>query len=164
MKKGFGLTLIFLVFLLPISALAFQNEPDGFRGIKWGANIISRSDMSSFVADMYRRESDWLTIGEASLKQILYVGYKGRLKGVAISYEGFSNSRKLKETFFQLYGKGYKPNRFIEEYYWFGNDVQIGLTYSEITREGHIGYYYLPLLKEEKEEMKEAAKKGADDL
>ena len=164
MKKGFSLTLIFLVFLLPTSALAFQNEPDGFRGIKWGADLSKRSDMSHIRGDMYKRKNDKLTIGEASLKQVVYMGYKGRLKGMAISYEDSSNSRQLKSTFFQLYGKGDKPNRFIEEYYWIGSAVAIVLTYSEITKEGRIGYYYRPLCKKEDKEMKEAAKSGADDL
>jgi len=164
MKKGFGLTLIFLVFLLPTSTLAFQNEPDGFRGIEWGTDISERSDMSRIEENLYKRKNDKLTIGNANVKLIAYMGYKGKLMAVVVTYEGFSNNEKIQQTFFQLYGKGYKPNRFMERYSWFGNDVQISLTYSEINREGRIGYYYRPLWEEKEKEMKEAAKKGADDL
>ena len=164
MKKGFSLTLIFLVFLLPTSTLAFQNEPDGFRGIKWGTDISKRSDMSRVEENMYKRKNDKLTIRDANVKFIAYMGYKGKLMAVVVTYEGFANNKKIQQTFFQLYGKGYKSNRLMERYYWFGNDVQISLTYSEITETGYIGYFYRLLLDEAEKEMKEAAKKGADDL
>ena len=164
MKKGFGLTLIFLVFLLPTSTLAFQNEPDGFRGIKWETDISKRPDMSHVEGNMYHRKNDKLTIGDANVKHIGYMGYKGKLMAVGVVYEGFLNSEKLQQTLFQVYGEGQKPNRFLEKYYWFGVNVQISFAYSKITNRGKILYNYRPLWEERKRDLKEAAKKGAGDL
>ena len=172
MKKGFGLTLIFLVFLLPITVLAFQNEPDGFRGIKWGANISRRPDMTHIEKNMYLRKNDKLTIGDASLRDIHYRAYKGRLGGVIIRYKDYNNHEKLKRVFFQLYGKGRQPNPFEEKYNWIGSDIWILIEYSEIANwpdktkegEGHIIYDYRPRHNERKRKEKEAAKKGAGDL
>ena len=46
-KKLFISLLPFFVFqaFFNFTALAFQNEPDGFRGIKWGTNISELPDM-----------------------------------------------------------------------------------------------------------------------
>jgi len=146
MKKGFSLTLIFLVFLLPITVLAFQNEPDGFRGIEWGTDISEWPDMSHVSRNVYQRENDELTIEDANVTKIHYKTYEGRLYGVAISYKGFSNKEKLKQTLFYWYGEADKSNRVREHYRWIGSDVWISLHYSEeLGERGSINYYYLPL-------------------
>jgi len=149
MKKGFGLTLIFLVFLLPISALAFQNEPDGFRGIEWGTDISEWPDMTHVSENVYQRENDELTIGDANVKKIHYKTYEGRLWGVSITYEDYNNHEKLKQTFFYLYGEADYSNRLTERYHWHGSDIWISLHYSEGLDWGSISYRY-QLLREDR--------------
>ena len=146
MKKGFGLTLIFLVFLLPITVLAFQDEPDGFRGIEWGTDISEWPDMSHVSRNVYQREDDELMIEDANVKRIHYKTYEGRLWGVSINYKGFSNHEKVQQTLFYLYGEADRSNRVTENYTWMGEDVWISLHYSEVLGErGSINYYYRPL-------------------
>ena len=49
-KKSCTIKALFLVvaiLLSPCISWAFSNEPDGFRGIKWGTNILELSDMGA---------------------------------------------------------------------------------------------------------------------
>lgn len=142
MKKGFSLALIFLVFLLPTSALAFQDEPDGFRGIEWGTDISEWPDMTHVSRNVYQRENDELTIEDASLREIHYKTYEGRLWGVIIRYDDYNNHEKLKQTFFQVYGEADESDRLTERYSWIGSDVRIFMRYSESGGRGSITYDY----------------------
>jgi len=163
-----------LVFLLIISvwvslpAFAFQNEPDGFRGIKWGTNISELPDMSLFEdygnSKSYLRKGDKLKIGDADIGRIGYGFYKGRFNKLFIIYKGSLNFTKLKDIFFGQYGQGSKPNRFMEQYYWVGETVSISFEHSEITKEGKIFYTYDPISNEKEADRKEKAKNGAKDL
>ena len=163
-----------LVFLLIISvwvslpAFAFQNEPDGFRGIKWGTNISELPDMSLFEvygnSKFYLRKGDKLKIGDAHIDRIGYGFYEGRFNKLFIIYKGSLNFKKLKDTFFDQYGQGGKPNRFMEQYYWVGQTVSISFEHSEITQKGNIFYTYDPISNEKEADSKEKAKNGAKDL
>ena len=77
MKKYFGFMIIMSIVLFSINTFAFQNEPDGFRGVKWGTNIKALKDMKYFTGKgeftMYRRNNDKMQIGGAKLARILYV-------------------------------------------------------------------------------------------
>lgn len=162
------LLLFSLVILFPVSVLAYQNEPDGFRGVKWGADLSKMSDMSSLpgrkgVDQAYVRKGDKLAIGDAELESISYIAYKKRLIGVLIRYRSIINYQRLKETLFEVYGTGRKPNRFIEEFIWEGN-VGIMLKYSRISKKGTIFYTYNPIRLERKNDMKKKGGEAAKDL
>ena len=65
--------------LLPTGAIAFQNEPTGFRGIAWGTPLSAvQSQMRPLGAtpagqdQAYVRIRDNMTIGGAMLEKILY--------------------------------------------------------------------------------------------
>ena len=165
---------VMIVFLLILSgsiiipAFAFQNEPDGFRGIKWGTNISELPDMSLSEdygnLKFYLRKGDKLKIGDADIDRINYGFYKGRFNKLFIIYKGSLNFKKLKDTFFDQYGQGSKPNRFMEQYYWVGQTVSISFEHSEITQKGNIFYTYDPISNEKEADSKEKAKNGAKDL
>lgn len=164
-------TLIFLVILsvcVAIPAVAFQNEPDGFRGIKWGTNISELPDMSLSEdrgdSKFYLRKGDKLKIGDADIDRISYGFYKGRFNRLFIIYKGSLNFTKLRDTFFAQYGQGSKPNRFMEQYYWVGETVSIAFEHSEITKEGKIFYTYDFISNEKEADSKAKAKEGAKDL
>lgn len=154
--------------ILSLPVFAFQNEPDGFRGIKWGTNISELSEMG-IIEDhgeqkLYVRKNDKMQIGDADLEVIIYVFYKDRLYGVMVIYNSSLNFSKLKETLFQVYGSGRRPNPFMEKYNWYGSSVLITLDFNEIREKGSIIYFYVPILKEQERDVKEKAKKGASDL
>jgi hypothetical protein len=169
-KKFCTLLTILLTFLIfsSLPAFAFQNEPDGFRGIKWGTNINALPDMGLIDSDgetkFYIRRNDKMKIGDADVDKIVYGFYKTRFFYVRIKFNNFSNFTRLKETLFSQYGQGDKPNQFMEKYFWHGAAVSISFNYNEIGKKGEIYYFFIPVSDEERKDEEERAKKGAKDL
>jgi len=166
--------LVMAVFLLivavsaPSLTFAFQNEPDGFRGIKWGTEI---SQLPDFVFDKgagdlkwYRRRRDKLKIGAADVGHITYGFYKNEFLAVLIGYEGFHNFTDLKAIFFYQYGEGRKLDQSLEQYWWLGRDVSIKLEYGKVSQKGQIWYNYTPNRGQMPTDDNERAKEGAKDL
>lgn len=87
------LSAVLLVILLPTTLLAFQNEPDGFRGIKWGANV-SNLRMMQFARDVtadfggisiYKNVDDEMKIGEATVQEIKYYFWQNKFFKITTS-------------------------------------------------------------------------------
>ena len=146
----------------------FENEPKAFRGIKWGSDVNNLPDMifhtQSGESKVYFRKNDKLKIGAANLLQIWYFFSQDKLYSVVIMFEEWSNFNALKTNLFKRYGTGYAPDRFTEEYRWMGSEVIVFFDFNEISDEGRLSYFYLPIMKEELKEKKEASKKENDDL
>jgi hypothetical protein len=163
-----------MLFLLAISvmhsmpAFAFQNEPDGFRGIKWGTNVSALSDMrlaeDNGEEKYYQRMNDKMQIGDTELERIVYGFYKDRFFVVIVTCRHHTNFVRLKETLFQLYGRGYAPTPSVEKYYWMGDNVNVVLDFKETPQKGLIWFSYKPILEEEQRDLKASGKKGAGDL
>lgn len=163
------MTMILFSFILisPFIAHAYQNEPDNFRGIKWGTNIKELPDMTKSPDnnELYVRNNDKFQIGDADLTLIKYGFYKERFYSVWINYESSSNFRKLKDTLFLQFGIGNQPNQFIEQYYWgIGSQVTISLQFNEMKDNGFILFVYNPIREEIINDDKDKAKKAASDL
>ena len=133
------------------TSLGFQNEPEDFRGIKWGTPIDQLPDMvfhaQSGESKVYFRKNDKLKIGAADLLQIWYFFSMDSLYSVVITFEEFSNYNALKAELFKRYGAGYPLESFNEKYRWMGSDVIIFLDYDEINEQGQLSYFYLPAIK-----------------
>ena len=160
-KKSYTIKTLFLIvaiLLSPCLLWAFSNEPEGFRGIKWGTRIWELSDMGigkdAGNSRWYIRKDDKMKIGDADVEQIAYGFYQDRFYDVVISFTGSVNFSKIKETFQQLYGSGPHPDEFMERYFWLGREVNITLVYNVASNKGEASYWYKPI-----EEEKEAARK-----
>ena len=166
-KKQFCIFILFSAFLIfsYISAVAFQNEPDGFRGIKWGTDIRKLPDMVLLERDgdikIYYRKFDQLKIENVHVDEIVYRFYKNRFCAVHILFDGFSNFTRLKSVLARQHGQGENPNRHLEKYFWFGANVNIDIEYNEIERKGGIRYFVKSSYKEQKKGDKEKARKGS---
>jgi len=157
-----------MLLLAGYRAYAFQNEPDGFRGIKWGVNIGKLSSMK-LIEDgeevkYYALKNDKMQIGDAELDAIAYGFYKSRFYMVGIKYHAYSNYSAIKETLIQQYGPGSRPNKYVEKYFWFGDNVSVTLQFNEIQETGVLWYLYKPIDEESERDVKEKAKEGARDL
>lgn len=157
----FFLLSVNIVFSLQVSA--FENEPDGFRGLKWGTHSSELTDMSLIESHgdikIYVRKNDKMQMGDAKLKKIIYAFYKDRLFSVSIKYSSYQNFLKLKQFFFQLYGNGNQPNIYMKRYLWFGSEAGITFEYKDMPNKGEIYYFYKPIAKEIKRDDEEKAKK-----
>ncbi len=171
-SKGICLTTVIVImiisFLFSVYSYSYQNEPDGFRGIKWGSNIKTLRGMKLVEdhkdAKYYIRKVDKLKIGEAYLKSIAYGFHKDRFYFVYIRFNSTTNFSSIKETLFEQYGAGVQDNKSKEEYVWLGGDVDISLQYNEISRKGKIYYFFKPISQEEDRDKKEKSKEGTGDL
>ena len=119
---------------LPAGLLAFQNEPDGYNGIKYGTDISTLKNMQYEKVDpnksnvtVYAREGDVLTLGNASLKSIEYGFFGGRFLTVIIKVADLFNYIVLKESVFEKFGQGIEFDQFSERYYWDGSTTRITL-------------------------------------
>ena len=149
MRRATTILLFILTLLFSFSLFAIENEPDGFRGIKWETDLSELPGMSLGIDEnnkqFYTRANDKLSLESATLKLILYIAYKHKFKGVVISYKGHKNYTKLKETLTRIHGKSYDPKKEIVEHHWSGTDVEIALNYKKIFDEGNVFYRYVPL-------------------
>ncbi len=99
--------LILLWCLYTHHAFAFDNEPDGFRGIAWGTELTSVAGLVSdnlaqnmlennsleigvkltdFALKSYRRTGDKLEFGNAQMESVSYQFYQDRFVGATIFY------------------------------------------------------------------------------
>lgn len=156
-----------LVIVLNVSsALAFQNEPNGFRGIKWGSNISEHSSEMTLIegSKFYMRKNDKMSIGAAKLSAIIYMYYKERFQMVIIQSNGLGNKSNLLKTFRSQFGLPSKPNQFIEEYYWRGATTFISLKYNQFSKKCTATLASVALLREEQQAKAKAASEAGSDF
>jgi hypothetical protein len=96
---------------------------------------------------------------------IEYGFWQNKFYGVVISFSEVTNYLSLKGALFERYGSGYKPNPYIEEYYWLKfAEAYIVIEYSEIQKKGHLTINSKELGEKAKQYQiqkdKEGAKKG----
>lgn len=148
---------------------AFENEPDNFRGIKWGTTLADLPDMvvqrTSGEEKICQRKNDKMQIGDATLNTLEYAFYKERFYGVFIEYQGYDKYLSLTDTLFYAYGKqdGVGIDGFAS-YYWDGINVKVWFRYDIYVNgpdRGVITYLYKPIY-EEKIEVKKTS--GVGDL
>lgn len=126
---------------------AYVNEPDGFRDVVWGMSVSDMKgqlDMKGQTKDyggmqVYTRASDSLEIGTATVRNIEYAFWRGRLYSVTINYSGYDNSAALYQALKYKFGAAHRPNRYMEKYVWYdGVTTHIYLDYSEVSNKGGV--------------------------
>ena len=131
------------VFLMCSHCYSFQNEPDGFGGIKWGqdiksmkASFIQREAQDGFFAGekdirAYVKSNDNKMLGTAHLKDSYYYFWKDKFICAEIFTNGLSNFASLKKLCFERYGKNIEgheqANKNFNTYTWKGNLAGISL-------------------------------------
>jgi RNA polymerase sigma factor (sigma-70 family) len=129
------------------------------KGLKLGSNISDVPNLV-FIGDLgdgkkvYRGEGEKMRIGDADIEMIMYGFYKDRLEDMQIHFRSSSNFAKLKEKLFQLCGPGRRPNLFTETYHWYRKKSSIFLTFNKPSEKGVIGYTFLPIYRERRNDEK----------
>lgn len=132
------------------------------KGLKLGSNISDFRNLV-FIGDMggkkvYRMEGEKVTIGDADIETITYGFYRDRLEDMQIHFRSSSNFTKLREKLFQLCGPGRQSDPFVEThtfaetYHWYGKTFSLVLTYDRTREKGVIGYTFLPIYRERRED------------
>jgi len=111
--------------IFPITAFAeFQNEPEGFRDLKWGTRFATVSSQMKFIRSLpnnekvYERVGDDLHMGQAKLTHIHYIFWRNKLAIVDIGVEHDSRF-ELRRELFEQHGRVAK---YKECYLWGGDN------------------------------------------
>jgi hypothetical protein len=174
-KKMIFVVIFILICFFQIKAWGIDfkpsSEPDGFRGIKWGTYITTlkdmehiRTDKGSETIEVYKRKNDVLKIGGATLDNIEYWFWNKKFYIASLRAQGISNWVGLKEAVFEKFGKGWKHNEFMEEYFWSGKITKMLMTYNEISKIGQLNFTSTLILNElnliDKQKAREGAERG----
>jgi len=141
MKRFFSLL---VVALMTWGALAFQNEPTGFRSAKWGDGVpkdwqkVSQrpKDIAFGLAgdEIYVNPKDELKMGGAKLDAIYYGFWKGKLCCVWVIFQGRENLDALRDICIAQYGPGKaqnvpNPGGELINFSWRGKTACVSLDY-----------------------------------
>lgn len=161
-----------IVLLASSYVFPFPNEPDGFRGIKFGSSIKHYPDLWDKKRTLeiekntkhYGRTGDKLSIGDAKLQVIEYTFYKDKFMRVHIIFKDFSNFYHLREILIQQYGPPQDSNNIMKEYFWLGKRTSITFSFNEIKNIGILMITDESIEAEKDSEAKRHAKEAARDL
>ena len=146
MRKVTAVVLVAIIVLaLSSGVFAFQNEPDGFRGLEWGdppgEDMVFKEDFTitrflyPYIAhlagddvNVCRRKNDKLRLGGAKLEPIDYLFYKNQFMGVRI--ETKEDYRYLEDVVELKYGRYEEEKDTWDrgyEYKWSGDIATVAL-------------------------------------
>ena len=165
--------LVTLLFAFQQKAIAFDNEPEGFRGITWGTNLDKLDDMvvTEPLDDIgeccYERKNDKLKIGASIVESICYCSFRNKFYFVNIDINESNESKyytKLVQPYHALYGRPQESHETLlgKSLIWKSNKVKIlfvwwyGSYGSPPSPSGSITYEYLPI-KEERDRARDRA-------
>lgn len=164
-----GVLVGMLAFGLAGVGVAFQNEPEGFRGLKWGdppgEDMVNEWSINpDFV--WYRRAGDKMKIGRANLLSIHYAFYKGQFFFVEITVgidpTETSHYDYLKDVLILKFGQGNPEGR--QGIRWDGETTIIVLQSLSGTLSIYSRKIYFQKKDDEKDEAREGAEEGLDDF
>ena len=134
----------YLLFLLIINmyltslAYTFQNEPDGFRGIKWGDNFSNikgynfKFEFEDEEIKHYSNKNDHLEIGGIKVNKIVYGFFNDKFLYIFAKFKGMDTFLNLLNVCTEKYGKvkgwwGYSDDTGY--YKWVGKISEVRLTH-----------------------------------
>ncbi len=166
MKRIIGFLIIIVIGLFSINSFAYQNEPDGFRGIKWGAKIETLKDMTKLFTKgdtaIYMRKNDKLQMGDAELQDISYMFWQDKFYSAYIQTKGYLNWSALKKVLFLKFGKGSQDNKYIEYYRWglVSGKATIDIKYNHKSKQGTLMMRGNNIMDEMRQSMKQKDREG----
>ncbi|MBP2667491.1 MAG: hypothetical protein H6Q76_2471 [Firmicutes bacterium] len=170
MKKLILVVLILVLMQGVCAADRFQNEPDGFRGIKWGATFDSYKDEMKLVdtdeswggVGLYVKNGDDYKIGSAVVDRIEYGFWQGQLILATIHTTGYVNWNGVHESLIAKFGHPVQMNRYIENYNWWGSKTLLSSNFNEVSKKGKASFYSKIVTDTATEWEKGKAKQGAN--
>lgn len=171
MKKGMTLTVIMIIALL-FSFTNVSAEEFSFRGMKWGSKVPEsfkkfEIDPSYGGIQFYTKPNENLNFGSCIATKVTYGYWNEKLCSIRIYFDGYINFTYLLESMKEKYGNYYKPNKYIESYYWFSelgrttyHETNIILKYNEIQEKGAASIRSNVISKQQEEYDKKKAKEG----
>jgi len=138
MKKLAIATLIILAVVIN-TAFAFQNEPDGFRDLKWGDPPTGdmRYQLSIQGDKIYNRADDKMQLGNVKLTTINYFFYQGRFYVVDLWFDGKENYDLVKTLCRGMFGET-TSEEGLYKFTWGGEKACVFLSWNPVKKEGYL--------------------------
>ena len=149
-------------------AFAFQNEPGGFRGLKWGD---PPTEEMKFLQDfretaIYENPSEEQKLGEAKFYSILYSFYlppniaTKQFMTVALYFRGKENFGILETICKAKFGEPTREQ--YQEFWWSSLKSTVELTYDGIEETGYLSLSSGPIFDRYMEERKKQQAESAE--
>ena len=157
------ITLFFGIFgfvVFPVHA--FQNEPDGFRGLTWGTSIytvagkIEEQSQVGKTLSVVSFKDEKLKMGGAELSSIHYIFRDSWFFSVLVRAKKEENFEAVKRYLFGKYGPRNQPDKKAGFYEWKGEVTTIKLSYQPQSEEVYLGISSSKGVKAFAEEMKKS--------
>jgi len=131
-----------LIFYGFAAAFSYQNEPDGFRDVKWGAPLDTvqglretRRDDPRKVA-FYARDEDKMEVGGIPVESIEYGFYDGRFLVASVRTADYKTFSQLRVSCTNMFGLGSVMNKGGDLYVWPGVTAIVRLRYDADKNKG----------------------------
>jgi len=175
MKRVISLSVI-LIFLITGIGFAFQSEPDGFRGLKWGdaptedmtflgetseyiINNYPETTITNTKTNIYYKRNEKNNIGSAKLYNIFYKFnlYSNQFYKVMCVFYNKDNYNILKIIFIGEFGKPTYTDKGKNKYFlkWVGDKTGVQLYYNPKENKGWIGFKSTEIRPEKIEDNKQ---------
>lgn len=170
MRKIVVVAVLVMVLLSLGMAYAFQNEPEGFRGLKWGdppGEKIEFLRKQNEWLSTYRDPGDKLELGDARFYMILYSFYTPsgasvrKFMDVGLYFRTKANFNTLETICKVKFGE--PTSKGFYEFAWASLATTVILTYDSIDEDGFLILGSTPIFKQytqdkEKKQVEEAEK------
>jgi len=152
-----GLVVLGMVLgLSAITGFAFQNEPEGFRGLKWGdPPTVDLKYLDTIgLRKWYELPNDKLSIGNVKFNSIYCSFYDGRFSGVVFFFNGEKNYDLLETICKGRFGEDEMEKGFYK-FIWSGMISTVILQYDKVEEEGSLSVFSNQIVDEWIEAKKE---------
>jgi len=166
MKKLIMIGAVFIL-ILSTTSFAFQNEPDGFRGLKWGDPPTEDMVFVKTIDDIkgYFRKDEKMNIGDATLRMIVYQFYDDpeRFNGVLMLFNKEENYDILEDILQVRFGEETESD-MLYKLSWEGQETYVELDYDMFEESGTLIFASVPITLEmmEAKKQKQAEKAEGD--
>ena len=178
------LSSIILIFLITGMGFAFQNEPDGFRGLKWGdaptEDMTFLGETREYIIDnypkttitntktkSYYKRNEKNNIGSAKLYNIFYRFnlYSNQFYKVMCVFYDEDNYNILGIIFREEFGEPTYIDKRKNKYFlkWVGDKTEVQLYYNPKENKGWIGFKSMKIRPEKIEDNKQKELEKAKD-
>ena len=171
-----AIVLIFLITGIGFASqdeIAFKNEPDGFRGLKWGDAptedmIFYHQEVGEYSPNkgnyyMQGLLVDKLNIGSAKIRSISYIFnlYSNQFYKVNLFFNSETNFKILKIICEGKYGKPTLEDKYL--LCWFGDKANVSLYFNSKKKEGLFMIESTKILPERPEDNKQKEVEKAEE-
>jgi hypothetical protein len=129
------------------ATVASLDEDNGFRGVKFGAQISDFKNLKLIedgAWNFFSRENDSLKLGAAELMVVSYGFYKDELGAVILKTTG-PNCAPMLKALKESYGSPRQPNEHVQSYFWGGRRVYLSFDRNDITDKCYATFISMPV-------------------